>query len=107
MRFRNMRRAKRGDEGVTKPQIGHWLFDMRMQARSHCNRGRCMWRTLVELLYSFPHPGRAPPGAGLPGRRGGVMDGAGDRGLLHRRGARITWRGTPSVSLISLSVIHT
>lgn len=31
VRFRNIRRAQRGDEGVTNAQIGHWLFDVRVQ----------------------------------------------------------------------------
>lgn len=31
VRFHNIRRAQRGDEGVTNAQIGHWLFDLRVQ----------------------------------------------------------------------------
>jgi hypothetical protein len=31
VRFQNIRRAQRGDEGVTNAQIGHWLFDLRVQ----------------------------------------------------------------------------
>ena len=31
VRFQNIRRAKRGDEGVTNDQLGHWMFDLRVQ----------------------------------------------------------------------------
>ena len=42
VRFRNIRRAKRGDEGVTNAQIGHWLFDLRVRLPDQChpNTGR-------------------------------------------------------------------